>query len=123
MLLGVMMIIIFSVSELSELKNQKFNSIMLFTLSISAIIIDIIALSAIFYRLNEFGLSPNRLAILVSNILVFFNLILIMIDLYRINFKKKAFGAVEMTVSKYLPVYLIWIAIVVFTFPLIFGMK
>jgi hypothetical protein len=123
MLLGVMGIIFFSVSETSVLKNQKFNAIILFALSIITIIIDLIALSAIFYRLGEFGLTPNRLAVLVSNILVLINLVLIMIDLFRINFKSKEFKVVEMTVSKFLPVYLLWIFIVVFGFPFIFGMK
>lgn len=123
MLLGVMAIIIFSVSETSVIKNQKFNSIILFVLSIITIIIDLIALSAIFYRLGEYGLTPNRLAVLVSNILVLINLILIMIDLFRINFRNEQFSIVEITVSRFLPVYLIWIIIVVFGFPAFFGMK
>ena len=123
MLLGVMGIIIFSVSETSVTKNEKFNAIVLFILSIITIIIDLIALSAIFYRLGEYGLTPNRLAVLISNILVLINLVLIMIDLFRINFRKKEFRIVEMTVSKFLPVYLFWIIIVVFVFPMIFGMN
>lgn len=123
MLLGVMGIIIFSVSETSAIRNQKFNEIILFALSIITIIIDLIALSAIFYRLGEYGLTPNRLAVLVSNILVLINLILIMTDLFRINFKKEEFKIVEMSVSKFLPVYLLWIITVIFGFPLIFGMK
>lgn len=123
MLLGVMAIIIFSVSETSVIKNQKFNAGVLFALSVVTIIIDLTALSAIFYRLGEYGLSPNRLAVLVSNILVLINLAFIMADLFRINFKKKDFRALELTVAKYLPVYLIWILIVVFGFPLLFGIS
>ncbi len=123
MLLGVMGIIVFSVSETSVIKNQKFNELTLFILSIITIIIDLIALSAIFYRLGEYGLTPNRLAVLVSNILVLINLVLIMIDLFRINFKRKEFKIVEMSVAKFLPVYLVWIIIVIFGFPVIFGMK
>jgi len=121
MLLGVMVIIIFSVSETSVIKNQKFNAAVLLALSLVTIIIDLIALSAIFYRLGEYGLTPNRLAVLVSNILVLINLALIMADLFRINFQKREFRIVETTVSKYLPVYLIWILIVVFAFPAVFG--
>lgn len=123
LLLGVMGIIIFSVSESSVIKNQKFNAIVLFALSVITIITDLIALSAIFYRMGEYGVSPNRLAILVSNILVLVNLILIMTDLFMINFKGKEFRRVEMTVSKYLPVYLVWIIFVIFCFPAIFGLK
>jgi len=123
LLLGVMGIIIFSVSGTSVIRNQKFNATVLFTLSIVTIIIDLIALSAIFYRLGEYGLTPNRLAVLVSNILVLINLILIMNDLFRVNFKNKEFSAVGKTISRFLPVYLVWIIIVVFGFPLIFGLN
>jgi len=123
MLLGVVGIIIFSVSETSVIRDQKFNAMILFILSIVSVIIDMIALSAIFYRLGEYGLTPNRVAVLVSNLLVLTNLILIMIDLFRINFKKKEFRILEITVAKFLPVYLAWIILVVFAFPLIFGMR
>jgi uncharacterized membrane protein len=104
-------------------QKHKFNEMVLFILSIVTLIINLIALSAIFYRLGEYGLTPNRLAILGSNILIFINLILITIDLFKINFKKSDLENVEFTISKYLPVYIIWTAIVVFGFPLIFGMK
>lgn len=123
MLLGVMAIIIFSVSETSVTRKQKFNAAVLFALSIFTIVIDLIALSAIFYRLGEYGMTPNRLAVLVSNILVLGNLILIMTDLFRINFRSGQFSKVEITVARYLPVYLIWVLIVTFGFPLFFGMK
>ena len=123
MLTGVMGIIVFSVSETSIYRKQKFNEIVLLILSIITLIVNLIALSAIFYRLSKFGLTPNRLAVLGSNILIFGNLILIMIDLFKINFKKTELEKVENTISKYLPVYLLWTLIVVFGFPLIFGMK
>jgi len=123
MLIGVMGIIVFSISETSINTKRKFNEIVLFILSIITLVINLIALSAIFYRLGEYGLTPNRLAILGSNILIFGNLVLIMIDLFKINFKKSDLEKVEMTISKYLPLYIIWTLIVVFGFPLIFGMK
>jgi len=123
MLIGVMGIIVFSISETSITRKQKLNEMVLFILSIITLIINLIALSAIFYRLSEYGLTPNRLAVLGSNILIFGNLILIMIDLFKINFKKSELKKVEMSISKYLPVYILWTLIIVFGFPLIFGMK
>ena len=123
MLLGVMGIIVFSISETSIIRKQKFNEMILFILSIITVIIDLIALSAIFYRLVEYGVTPNRLAVLGSNMLIFFNLVLIMIDLYKINFKEMVIEKVELTIAKYLPVYIIWTLIVIFGFPVIFGMK
>ena len=123
MLLGVMAVIVFSVSETSILRKHRFNEMILFILSIVTLIIDLIALSAIFYRLGAFGITPNRLAVLGSNVLILANLAWIIIDLYKINFKKDSIREVELTIAKYLPVYLIWILFVVFGFPLIFGMK
>jgi hypothetical protein len=123
MLIGVMGIIVFSISETSTNRKQKFNLIILFILSIITLIINLIALSAIFYRLNEYGLTPNRLAILGSNILIFANLVLITIDLFKISFRNSELEKVELTISKYFPVYIVWTLIVVFGFPLFFGMK
>ncbi|MCX6302992.1 MAG: DUF4153 domain-containing protein [Bacteroidia bacterium] len=123
MLLGVMAVIVFSISETSTARKQKFNELILFILSIITVIIDLIALSAIFYRLGTFGITPNRLAVLGSNILILGNLVLLIIDLYKVNFKNILIKEVELTISKYLPVYLIWILFVIFGFPLIFRMK
>jgi hypothetical protein len=123
MLSGVMGIIVFSISETSIKRRQKLNEMLLFILSILALIIDLVALSAIFYRLNAFGITPNRLAVLGSNILIFINVVLIMIDLYKINFRKSEIEKVGLTVAKYIPVYIVWILIVIFGFPLFFGMR
>lgn len=123
MLLGVMGIIVFSISETSIHKRQPFSEMILFILTCVTLIIDLFALSAIFYRLFEFGISPNRIAVMGSNILVFGNLTLIMIDLYKVNFKKSEIACVENTISKYLPIYTLWTLIVVFGFPILFGMK
>jgi len=123
MLLGVMAVIVFSISETSITRKQKFNELILFILSIITVIIDLIALSAIFYRLSTYGITPNRLAVLGSNILILGNLVLIIIDLYKVNFKNNMIKEVELTISKYLPAYTIWIIFVILGFPLIFGMK
>lgn len=123
MLLGVMAVIVFSISETSVTRKHKFNEMVLFVLAITTVIIDLIALSAIFYRLSEFGITPNRLAVLGSNILILGNLVLLIIDLYKVNFKQALIKEVELTIAKYLPVYLVWILFVIFGFPLIFSMK
>lgn len=123
MLIGVMAVIVFSVSETSINRKQKFNELILFSLSIITVIIDLIALSAIFYRLGTFGITPNRLAVLGSNILILVNLVLLIIDLYKVNFKKALIREVELTTAKYLPYYIIWIVFVIVGFPLIFSMK
>ncbi len=123
MLLGVMGIIVFSVSGISKNRKQKFNKLILFVLAFITILIDLVALSAIFYRLGEYGITPNRVAVLGSNLLIFGNLVLILFDLYKVNFRNSEIEKVETTISRYLPVYALWTFLVVFFFPLIFGMN
>ena len=123
MLLGVMAIIMFSVSEISFQEKRRFNNIIIFALSIVTIVIDLIALSAIIFRISEFGFTPNRVAVFGSNVLILGNLLLIMLDLYKANFRNKGINQVELTIAKYLPVYMLWTIFMVFVIPLLFGFK
>lgn len=123
LLLGVMAIIVFSVTETAGQHRQRFNLAILFALSIITLIVNAIALSAILYRLNEYGFSPNRVAVLGSNVLIFLHLILIMTDLYKTNFHKKDTVIVQNTLAKYLPVYAFWTAFVVFVLPWLFELR
>jgi len=121
--LGVTAIIVFSVSETTFFFRQRLLEVILLALVIFAIITDLLALSAIIYRLGEYGFTPNRTAVLGSNLLILGNLVLFARDLYRVNFKKDSAGILENTIAKYLPVYAIWAVIVVFIFPVIFGLR
>jgi hypothetical protein len=123
MLLGVMGIIVFAISEISANSKQRFGEATLLLLALVTLLIDLVALSAILYRLGEFGFTPNRTAVLISNLLITGNLILIIRNLFNVNFKKADIRKVEMIVSGYLPLYIIWTIIVAFGFPLIFGLK
>lgn len=122
MLLAVMAIIVFSISELDKSKNRNINTLILFALALLAIVINTIALTAIITRVYN-GLTPNRTVVLVSNLLIFVNLILIAKSLFQSYFKAKQLDSVESTVAKYLPVYLAWTVIVIFVLPFLFGMK
>lgn len=122
MLLAVLAIIVFSVSELDKSKKKDFNVLILLLLALLAIVINSIALIAIISRVAN-GLTPNRTVVLASNILIFFNLILISKDLYKAYFKGKDLESVEQTVAKYLSVYAIYTLIVIFVLPFAFGFK
>lgn len=123
LLVGVMAIILFSISEASKGRNNKIQLLFLAGLSILTIIDNGIALSAIIFRIVEFGITPNRLAVLGSNLLMFIHLITIAYQLLNILNKKAEIIAVENTIAKYLPLYTIWAAVVVFVFPVLFGYK
>ena len=123
MLLGVMAIIVFSVTGTSVNKRQRFNEWTLFILSAVTLLVNLIALSAIIYRLGEFGFSPNRVAVIGSNLLIFVHLLLIMIDLYKVIWRGKEIKTVELTIAKYLPIYAAWTIFVIFILPFLFGMR
>ena len=119
-LIGVMAIILFSLTEVTNNTRSKFNFIILFGLALLAIIANAIALSAILFRLSEFGLSPNRIAVLGANLLVFIHLLLVSFGLFK-NLKGKAsIQDVEADIALFIPVYAVWAAFVTFIMPFIF---
>lgn len=122
-LIGVMALILFSVIEANKLKDNRINTILLLLLSTVTIIVNGIALSAILFRLSEFGVSANRLAVLGANLIIFTNLILVFFKLVKATKKKEAIEEVANTIVAYLPVYGGWAFIVAFLFPLIFQYK
>lgn len=123
LLIGVMAIILFSITEATKKENNKISLLFLFALSILTIIINGIALSAIGFRIFEYGITANRLAVLGSNLLIFINLIWITHQLLQ-SIKKKADAAsIEQAIAFFLPIYGIWTAIVVFIIPVLFGFK
>ncbi|HAR38459.1 MAG: DUF4153 domain-containing protein [Bacteroidetes bacterium GWD2_45_23] len=123
MLLGVMAIVVFSVVGTSTHKKHRFSEWVLFMLSLLTLAIDLVALSAIIYRVGEFGFTPNRTAVLGSNLLIFVHLVLITITLFKVVWKGKEMKSVEQTIAGYLPLYVAWTLSVTFFFPLIFGWR
>lgn len=122
LLLAVMAIIVFSVTELNRSKEKNINVLILFALAVFAVIINSIALYAIITRIAE-GITPNRTAVLLSNILIFSNLILVTKDLYFSYYKIERIESVERTVAKYLTVYCGYTVFMIYIFPIIFGFE
>jgi len=67
--------------------------------------------------------SPNRLAVLGANLLVFCHLTGIVYHYARLIFGKNTFTPLERWIASYLPAYTLWSIIVAFAFPLAFGFK
>ncbi len=119
LLIGVLAVIYFSVSESSGNPVNKLRIWILFLLSAVTIIVNGIALSAILFRISEWGLTPNRTAVLGANTLVLVNLILVAVQLIKVISGKSNIDRIGIVISRYLPVYIIWAAIVTFVFPLL----
>lgn len=121
LLVGVMAIILFSVSGSAKTSTAKWHTIMLFALSIVTILVNGIALSAIVFRITEWGFTPNRLAVLGANLLMITNLVVIAFQLFKtLKFKDELVG-VENSIAFFLPVYAVWAFLVTFIFPLLFN--
>lgn len=122
-LLGVMALLLFSISEATKDSAASFQRISLVILALLAIINNGIALSAIAFRLLELGITPNRLAVLGSNLLVLMNLILVTRQLLGLWNGHKTLVDVEASMTRFLPYYALWVAIVSFVFPLVFSFQ
>src|SRR5690606_32425486 len=94
----------------------------LFLLSGVTIIVNGIAISAILFRIAEWGITPNRAAVLGANLLILLNLFMVTTQFFRVISNRSETHGVGKVIARYLPVYFIWAAIVTFLFPLIFGM-
>ena len=118
-----MAIIFFSVAERSKSFNNTTATWVLFLLSAVTVVVNGIALSAIVFRIAEWGITPNRLAVLGGNLLMLLNLILITLHLFRALTKKSDIAAVGRSIASFLSIYSLWTIIVMFLFPLIFGFR
>jgi len=123
LLIGVMAIIFFSVAGSSGTRKSKPEVLILILLSVVTILVNGIALSAILFRISEWGITPNRVAVLGANLLILINLVMVTGQLLKVTSKKANLDGVGKVISSYLTVYIIWAIIVTFTFPLIFGME
>ena len=123
LLIGVMAIIFFSIAESSKTSGGKIITVMLFALSIVTISVNGIALSAIIFRISEWGITPNRLAVLGSNILILLNLFLMSYRLFKTVKDVNEIEQVGNSIAFFLPVYSLWTMIVTFVLPLLFNFK
>jgi hypothetical protein len=123
LLVGVMAIIFFSVAESSKTTKSKAEIWVLLLLSTVTIVVNSVALSAILFRISEWGITPNRAAVLGGNVLILINLLLVTAKLFKVVSKRADLGEVGKTISSFLPIYTLWTVVVTFLFPFIFGFK
>ncbi|MFZ9982879.1 MAG: hypothetical protein ACO3FI_12710 [Cyclobacteriaceae bacterium] len=118
-LVAVLALILFALSS----AEQQWLRVVLLALSLVTILVNITALSAIVYRLSDMGLTPNRLAVLGSNLIFLVNLIIVAARLRGLVMNRISRQQVMASIGAYLPVYVIWCAVVVILFPLIFSFR
>lgn len=119
-LLGVMALIFFSVAENRHAKYSPWRHLPLLGLALVTVLVNGIALSAIVFRIAEWGFTPNRLAVLGTNVLLFVHLVWLLYALFQASRKQGSYDSVEHAMAAYLPVYAGWTAAVVFVLPWVF---
>ena len=123
LLIGVMAIILFSVSATTKKNVNPLGNLILFALSIVTAIVNGIAIAAILFRISAWGITPNRIAILGVNILMLINLFMVAFQLFKTVSRKSDIRAVENSIAIFIPIYILWTIIVTFIFPLLFSFK
>jgi len=123
LLIGVLAIIFFSVAESTKLSDNRIETLLLFMLSIVTVILNGIALSAILFRISEWGITPNRLAVLGGNVLILINLIMVTYSLLKTLKNRNEIMNVEKSIVSFLPIYGLWTILVTFIFPILFNFK
>jgi len=123
LLIAVMALILFSLSESSKNETGFWTISLLLGLAVITVIINGIALSAIIFRISEWGFTPNRIAVLGSNLLILSNLLMVTFHLLKSVKNPALFVLAEKSIASFLPFYSLWAAIVVFLFPVLFGFK
>jgi len=123
LLIGVMALIFFSVAEASNTEKSKTEKYILFLLSLVTIVVNGIALSAILFRIAEMGLTPNRLAVLGSNLLILINLMLVTVKLYGLLAQKRDIVTVGSQIAVFLPIYTLWTIFITFILPFLFNFE
>ena len=120
LLVGVMAIFLFSISEVVKQDQRSLFIKMLFGIALLTIITNGIALSAIAFRIKEYGFTPNRIAVLGADVLILGNLLLVTRQVYLYIIGQASLGDIERSIGLLLPIYSVWAAIVVVLFPLFF---
>ncbi len=84
------------------------------------IVIDLVALSAIVFRLASYGMTPNRLVVLGANVVILIHLAWIWRAYVRFVRGSIGVSGIRDAVAAYLPVYAGWAALVAFVLPFVF---
>lgn len=122
LLLAVMAIIVFSTAELEYSRFRQLQLAMLILLSTISLTINIIAVTAISTRLAS-GLTPNRLVVVVTNSIVFLNLLFALHGLLLSCFKGAPASLIEKKIAGFLPVYFIYTVLAIFALPFVFNFR
>jgi hypothetical protein len=121
LLVVVLGLLLYSISARDPGAPPGFFDVLQVVLVICALLADGVALWAIAARINELGFTPNRVAALGENVILLVNLAWSAVLYVQFLRRRRGFSDLERWQTNYLWVFAIWAAIVVITFPPLFG--
>lgn len=119
LLIVVLAIVIYAIC--GRERRSRFQDVVNVGLVLVTLIINGTALSAIVLRWAEFGMTPNRVAVTGTNLLIFVHLALILISYWRTMTGRAGEDVLIEQVTRYLPLYTAWSALMGFGLSLVFG--
>jgi hypothetical protein len=120
-LVVVVGLLLYSLSARDPLAPPSWFDRMQLLLVAAAIVVDVMVLVAMIGRIAEWGASPNKLASLGLNVILFANLAGAAWLQLRFTMRRAPFERLERWQTGFIPVYLVWAAIVVVVFPPLFA--
>ena len=120
LLLLVLAMTIFSIAGRNTLWPSKLADCVNLGLISVTLLVNVVALSAIIYRLAEWGLSPNRVVVTGANLLVFVHLIVIISAYIKLLRGRCEPEALTGAATGMLPIYGLWSLSVMLGLPLLF---
>lgn len=119
----VLATIIYSLIGSTSFENRKLSHIVNISLVTVALLINAYSLSAMLFRWAEYGVTPNRVAVIGENILMSAHLIRIFKYYIPHIAQKCSLERLLNAVTGHIPLYSAWSALMAFGLPLIFGFK
>ncbi len=118
---NIMLVIVICllVYAITNSEGNRYIKIFSNILAVCSIVLDGIVLSATIYRISAYGYTPNKVTLLVANIVMLGNLIYIIV----IGCKDKEYTSYSKKILYFLPVYFVLAIIIVFIFPIVFKYK
>ncbi len=119
-LVVVLALLLYAMSARDPLMAPSWFDRLQLLMVVAAIVVDLLVLAAMVGRIAEFGASPNKLASLGLNLILFANLAGAAWLQVRFVSRRTRYETLLRWQTGFVPVYLAWAAIVVVVFPPVF---
>ncbi|MEV6275476.1 hypothetical protein [Nocardia sp. NPDC051832] len=123
LLVVILGLLLYAISAVDRPDEPKLFDKLQLALVVSALLVDLLVLTALTSRITEYGSSPNKIAALGENLILLANLAWSAWLLFGFLRGRTPFARLEHWQTSYLVVYAAWAWIVVLVFPPLFGFR